>query len=155
MRALSADVAPLVSALERQPATLLHGDLKLANVGIAADGSMPTIDWQMVMVGPVAVELGWFLVANSASLPWTPSATLERYARLLGYAAEAAEDLQGSTSGVEISELDLAWVVGLLLRGWRKGLDAEAGVILASGVTAAEDLAEWCSMAIEIARRRL
>ena len=31
---------------------------------------------------------------------------------------------------------DLAILVGLLLRGWRKGLDAEAGVTLASGVSA-------------------
>ena len=28
---------------------------------------------------------------------------------------------------------DLTWIVGLLLRGWRKGLDAEAGVTLPSG----------------------
>jgi hypothetical protein len=155
IRTLSADVPPLVTALEAEPRTLLHGDLKLANVGIASDGSIPVIDWQMVMIGPVAVELGWFLVANSASLPWSPAETLERYVRLLGYAAEAAEDLEGSASGVEISQLDLAWIVGLLLRGWRKALDAEAGVTLASGVSAEQDLDEWCSMAVEVARRRL
>jgi hypothetical protein len=46
-----------------------------------------------------------------------------------------------------------AILVGLLLRGWRKGLDAEAGITLASGVSAAEDLAWWCERAVEAANR--
>ena len=51
--------------------------------------------------------------------------------------------------------IDLAWIVGLLLRGWRKGRDAEAGVTLASGVAAIDDLAWWCRQAVEAAARRL
>ena len=50
---------------------------------------------------------------------------------------------------------DLTWIVGLVLRGWRKGLDAEAGVALPSGMTAAEDLAWWCERAVAAAERRL
>jgi hypothetical protein len=50
---------------------------------------------------------------------------------------------------------DLVILVGLLLRGWRKGADAAAGVTLASGVTAADDLAWWCERAVEAAARRL
>ncbi len=46
-------------------------------------------------------------------------------------------------------------IVGLLLRGWRKGLDAEADTALASGVRAADDLAWWCARAVEAADRRL
>jgi len=42
-----------------------------------------------------------------------------------------------------------------LLRGWRKGLDAEAGLTLASGMSAAEDLAWWSARAVEAADRRL
>lgn len=152
---LSSDPGPLIDALAAEPVTMLHGDLKLANLGIAPDGTIPVVDWQMIMRGPVAVELGWFLVSNVASLPWTPADTLERYARLLGYASEAAEDLDGSSSGAESSDLDLAWIVGLLLRGWRKGLDAEAGVVHPSGVSAADDLAEWCERAVDVGRRLL
>ena len=48
-----------------------------------------------------------------------------------------------------------AWIVGLLLRGWRKGLDAEAGATLGSGVAAADDLAFWCERAVDAASRRL
>ena len=49
---------------------------------------------------------------------------------------------------------DLTWIVGLLLRGWRKGLDAEAGAVLASRCRRADDLAWWCERAVEAAERR-
>jgi hypothetical protein len=46
-------------------------------------------------------------------------------------------------------------IVGLLLRGWRKGLDAESGAILGSGVSGADDLAWWSAHAVAAAARRL
>ena len=44
-------------------------------------------------------------------------------------------------------------IVGLLLRGFRKGLDTEAGVTLASGVQRADDLAWWCERAVAASAR--
>jgi hypothetical protein len=133
---------PLLAALAKLPATLIHGDLKLANVGIARDGTMDLVDWQMVMVAPVAVELGWFLVSNVACLPWTPTKILERY-------RERADVVEWD------AHVDAAILVGLLLRGWRKGADVELGIRLASGVTAADDLAWWCDRALGAAGRIL
>ena len=52
-------------------------------------------------------------------------------------------------------QVDLAWIVGLLLRGWRKGADAEAGAVIGSGVAATDDLGWWCDRAVEAAGRRL
>jgi hypothetical protein len=138
---LSHDPTALVRALERRPASLIHSDLKLANVGIAADGAVEVVDWQMVMVAPVAIELGWFLVSNVNALPVTPQDVLDRY-----WTKRRAE--RGP-------EDDLAILAGLLLRGWRKGYDADAGVTLASGVTARDDLAWWCERAVEAAGRVL
>ena len=60
-----------------------------------------------------------------------------------------------ATIGDWNAQVDLAWMVGLLLRGWRKGLDTEAGLVLGSGVTAADDLAWWCDRAVEGASRHL
>ena len=142
---LSDDPTPLIAALRRLPAVGLHGDLKLGNVGIAGDGTAWMIDWQMTLVAPVAVELGWFLVCNVASLPWTPDVVLERYR---------------VTAGVEDDDAwratwDLAVLVGLVLRGWRKGLDTDAGVVHPSGKAAAYDLAWWGSQAVAAASRRL
>src|SRR5262249_17305193 len=88
---LGEDPTPLLAAPAREPSTLIHGDLKLANVGMAADGAVEFVDWQMAMMAPVAVELGWFLVANVAALPVGPEAISRAYAAALTRAkAEAA-----------------------------------------------------------------
>jgi hypothetical protein len=138
---LSRNVEPLLDALVVEPSSLIHGDLKLANVGIAADDAVEMVDWQMVATAPVAMELGWFLVSNVNALPVPPQDVLDRYWAL-----------RGTERGTQD---DLAVLVGLLLRGWRKGFDTEAGMTLASGVHAADDLAWWCERAVEAARRRL
>ena len=142
---LTEDPEPLIGALARLPRAGLHGDLKLGNVGLAADGTAWLIDWQMTLVAPVAVELGWFLVCNVAGLPLPPDELLERY-RVA--ARRPADDAWAA-------ERDLAIVTGLVLRGWRKGLDAEAGVVTACGWTADEDLGWWSHEAVAAARRRL
>ncbi|MBI3746170.1 MAG: phosphotransferase [Chloroflexi bacterium] len=146
---LSADPGPLVEALDRLPATGLHGDLKLANLALFPDGIAAAIDWQMVAHGPVALELGWFLVANVAQLPGEPDAILERYRRVLVAAGGAA--LVGDWD----AQRDLAILVGILLRGWRKGLDAEAGGRLPTRRAATTDLAWWSIEATAAAGRRL
>jgi hypothetical protein len=142
---LTADPTPLFKALDRLPTVGLHGDLKLGNVGLAADGSVPMIDWQMTMVAPVAVELGWFLVANVAGLPIQPNEVLERY--------RLAADLPDDDAWA--AQWDLAVIIGLFLRGWRKGLDAGAGVVHPNGLDAAKDLAWWAANALAAAERRL
>jgi len=180
---LSADPAPLLAALDRLPRTGLHGDLKLANVALLEDGRVALIDWAMMALGPVALELGWLLVSNTANLPVGPIAVLSRYRKAAERAAAASLILGGSwldgpsvgppmerdptrhgvlpprgldaTIGDWDGQVDLVWIVGLLLRGWRKGLDAEAGATLGSGVAAVDDLAWWCDRAGEAAARRL
>lgn len=141
--------APLLAALARLSATLIHGDLKLANVGFAPDGRIALIDWQMVTVAPVAVELGWFLVSNAPSMPIRPQAVLDRY-------REAAGAVGDQSSAEEwAAQVDLAILVGLLLRGWRKGIDTAAQARYPSGDRAADDLAWWADRAVEAAERRL
>jgi phosphotransferase family enzyme len=140
---LAHDPQPLLDALGRRRAGLLHGDLKLANAGIAPDGFVELVDWQMFMVAPAAIELGWFLVSNVNALPLAAGEVLDRYWAIraeIGGDERAAED-------------DLAILVGVLLRGWRKGADAAAGITLASGVSAADDLAWWCDRAVRAADR--
>ena len=174
---------PLLDALALLPFTTVHGDLKLANVGLLDDGAVALIDWQMTALAPVSVELGWLLVSNSADLPEEPEAVMARYRDAVTAASETplvairpfeasarftptvldAAIGSGETSFRSVertlgdwdAQVDLIWIVGLLLRGWRKGLDAEADVTLASGVAAREDLAWWCDRAMAAASRRL
>jgi hypothetical protein len=141
----------LLDALAALPSTLIHGDLKLANVGIEPDGTIDLVDWQMVTVAPVAVELGWFLVSNVASLPLRPDDALTRYHDVVIEQGPRGEPIADRWP----DQVDAAVLVGLLLRGWRKGADAEAGIKLASGVSAADDLAWWCEQAVEAAGRIL
>lgn len=127
VRRLIDDPSPLVRALNRAPAGFLHGDLKFDNIGIDASEHLWLIDWAMPLVAPPAVELGWFLAINSQRLP--ASVSLDDV--MAGY-AEAAR-LRGEARELHDA---LTVICGLLLRGWRKALDASAG-----------DLAElrwWC-----------
>jgi len=143
---LTADVAPVVAALARLPSVALHGDLKFANVALGTDDDdVSFIDWSMTLRAPVAVELGWMLVSNSASLPAKPVAVLESY----------RSGIEAAVLGDWDAQVDLIWIVGLLLRGWRKGLDTESGAVLASGVSGRDDLEFWCASAVEAASRRL
>ena len=184
VRTLDADPAPLLAALDELPATGLHGDLKLSNVAPLADGRIALIDWQMTMLAPVAVELGWLLVGNSGVLPDRPDVVLEAYRRAIAaldgevirvgapyddrcaYPSDALAAVFGEDEparsrsadavlGDWAAQVDLAWIVGLLLRGWRKGTDAEAGAVIGSGVAATDDLGWWCDRAVEAAGRRL
>lgn len=142
---LTADPRPLFEALAQLPRVGLHGDLKLGNAGLAEDATVYLIDWQMTLIAPRAVELGWFLVCNVAGLPLDPDATLERYRLAAGLAADDRW----------AAERDLAIVLGLLLRGWRKGYDADARLALPNDWGATEDLAWWGDAAVEAAARRL
>jgi hypothetical protein len=173
---LSIDPAPLIAALGRLPPTGLHGDLKLANVAVLDDGRVALIDWGLMTLAPVAVELGWLAVSNAAALGIEPDELLERYRVAVERAAgmwlplgDAWGDGGGSAStaaslpprglaetiGDWDAQRDLAWIVGLLMRGWRKGLEAEANARLGSGVAARDDLAWWSERAVEAASRRL
>ena len=181
---LDRDPTPLLDALSTLPRTGLHGDLKLANVGFLDEGRVALIDWQMTALAPVSVELGWMLVTNSASLPEPPDAVLERYRSALAavaglpivlaapfdparsYPSAALEAVLGPdpaprsrsverVAGDWGAQLDLIWIIGLLLRGWRKGIDAEMGTTLGSGISAGDDLAWWCAQATAAASRRL
>ena len=124
---LGLDPEPLLTALARQDQTFIHGDLKLANVGMAPMARVELVDWQMVSLAPIAVEMGWFLVANVASLPLPPDEVLVRYRRRLAAGYLDVDDGWSEGNSFDGRGIDAAILVGLLLRGWRKGLDAEAG----------------------------
>jgi aminoglycoside phosphotransferase (APT) family kinase protein len=155
---LSAEPAPLIDALDRLPSVVVHGDLKLSNVALLPGGRIALIDWQMALRAPIAVELGWFLVSNVALLPLAPARVLDAYRdalrRLLARGGNGETAAWDGLIGDWDAQTDLAWIIGLLLRGWRKGLDAQAGVSHPSGVAAVDDLAWWCEMAVRAAARR-
>lgn len=128
VRSLFGDIRPLTRALRQLPSRFLHGDLKLDNIGIRPGGALSLIDWSMTMVAPAAIELGWFLAMNSRSLPATLDDTLAAYSACSGTERRFRERHDALTI-----------VCGLLIRGWRKALDAESGE--------PSELEWWCDRA--------
>lgn len=136
---LFGDPSLFLAVLHALPATLLHGDLKFANMGIDGAGRLWLFDWALVARGPAAVDMSWFLAVNSSRLPWNLDETLARYRahleRELGARFAAAQ--------WERQEHALA-VSGLLLYGWGKALDARDG--------RPDELRWWCDRAVAAAR---
>jgi hypothetical protein len=63
-----ADPGPLVDALLARNCTLVHGDLKLANLGEHA-GQVIVLDWGTLTTwAPPAVDHAWYLAINAAAL---------------------------------------------------------------------------------------
>lgn len=129
---LANDVSPLLQALGALRPAFLHGDLKLDNIGIGDGGVVWLIDWAMTLVAPPAGELGWFLAINSRRMPVSLDEAMALYA-----------DAAGMPAAERPTHDALTAVCGLLLRGWRKALDAAAGE--------PEELAWWCER-VEAAR---
>jgi hypothetical protein len=133
IHALGEDPAPLIDLLASLPASLLHGDLKFDNIGLDDAERMWLIDWAMPMLAPPAIELGWFLAINSRRLPASLDEVMRRYADAVAIAPALRETHDAATV-----------LCGLLLRGWRKGLDADEGE--------PAELRWWCAHAADARR---
>ena len=127
LRSLVAEPQPLLAALDAMPSVLLHGDLKFDNIGVRR-GRVILLDWAMTLVAPPAVELGWFLAINSRRMECGLDDVMATYAR--------AANLTGESRARHDA---LAVLCGMLLRGWRKALDAEEGE--------PNELRWWCERA--------
>jgi hypothetical protein len=81
LRALADDPTPVVRALDGYPKTLLHGDLRIANV--AWDGSRAiAVDWQPI-VAPPAFELAYFVWSLWVGSPLHPDEAMAHYRDVL------------------------------------------------------------------------
>jgi hypothetical protein len=104
------------------PRTLTHGDAKVANFALAADGRVAAFDWAFVGAGPVATELGWYLAVNASRLAAGKEHTIASYRRLLesrlGRALEPQlwTDIEGQ-----------AVLAGGAMLLWSKALALESG----------------------------
>jgi aminoglycoside phosphotransferase (APT) family kinase protein len=102
---LQHDPSRLLAVLNSMPQTLLHGDYKVANLGMSASENPSTIvlDWQDAARGPGVLDLGYFLALNARWLPFSRERAIELY-------CEAMADLNKSISPREIE-------IGLLAGG--------------------------------------
>jgi hypothetical protein len=132
--ALARDPEPLAAALARFPATLIHGDLKLGNVGLAP-GRVVLVDWgTQTGWAPPAVEWAWYLAINASSIDAGKDELLDDFRAAAGERHD--EDA-----------LRLALLGGLVQLGWDKALQASEHPDAAVRAREADDLAWWVRQA--------
>ncbi len=122
----------LAAVLGTHPETLLHGDLKVANIGF--DGRrVVLLDWgTLTGMGPPALDFAWYLAVNSAAI----DATLD----------EVLVDLESTLGPDDRDALPLALLAQMLQLGWEKALGATSDNP-ATRAREAPGFAWWCERA--------
>lgn len=125
---------PLVRALEALPCTLLHGDLRPANVGLGP-GRPVVLDWGLALVGPPAFEAAWW----TFNAGWRSAAALDQ----LFEGAIAAVGRSTGLIGSPPRSTDLCLLTTLVQAGCWFGSEAVQAPDPADRRRAREALAWW------------
>jgi thiamine kinase-like enzyme len=107
--------APFLAALAEGPQTLVHGDVKVGNLGSRPDGTTIMIDWALPGSAPPTYDLAHSLALNSARLPEPKEAVIAAY-------RDALERHGVGTAGWFDDQVTLALLGHMLLLGWEKAL---------------------------------
>jgi aminoglycoside phosphotransferase (APT) family kinase protein len=136
--AVHADPSALANALLARRSTVVHGDLKLANLGVDGERAV-VLDWGTLTTwAPPAVDFAWYLAINAAATGLPHDALLAEI--------RAA---QGTTYDAVGESLALVGAFGQL--GWEKALGATSDdPLVASRERAGLD---WWASAARAARR--
>jgi Phosphotransferase enzyme family len=111
--------AVLTDALATTPATFLHGDWKMGNLGSHPGGRTILLDWAYPGSGPPCWDLCWYLALNRARLPETKEASIARFRTDL-------EHHGIDTAAWFDRQLDLCLIAIMVTFGWEKALGDEA-----------------------------
>jgi aminoglycoside phosphotransferase (APT) family kinase protein len=100
----------LARELVRHETTLIHGDLKLGNIGLLP-GRVVLLDWDRLGVAPPAVDFAWYLAINATRIAAPAEQVIDDFRAVLGEHHDERA-------------LTLALIGGLVQLGWNKALDA-------------------------------
>lgn len=103
------DPTPLTVELEARPSTLIHGDLRLHNIGLTSD-RVVMLDWEIAGIAPPAVEIGWYLIISATRIDATREQILDDYREVAG-------------DRFDPYALELGLIGALMWLGWNKALD--------------------------------
>ena len=131
---------PFAAELARFPATLVHGDLKLGNVGFLGE-RVVLLDWgTQTGWAPPAVEAVWYLAVNASRIDASREQVLDDF--------RAAEGERHDEDA-----LRLALLGGLVHLGWDKALHATGHPDPAVRAWERADLAWWTARARDALER--
>src|SRR4029453_6341899 len=143
----------VVAALSRSGSTLIHGDLKLGNLGFDGD-RVVMLDWgTQTGWAPPAVEGAWYLAVNWSRIDAPREQGLDDFRAPAGAPpappGERVLDACGAAGGDRHDEdaLRLALLGGLVQLGWDKALHASGHPDPAVRAAEAADLAWWARRA--------
>jgi hypothetical protein len=133
------------AALDAGPQTLVHGDLRRANVAFLAGGRVSLIDWEFAARGPACTDIAWHSLLHFWAYPVDQRAPEEREAELLEFYLGALARRRGRPGDHTVfrRQWDAAWLRIL----------SQLGFCLIDGPEAGR--AERCKRAIARARRIL
>jgi hypothetical protein len=103
------DPDALVGQLELRPQTIVHGDARLHNMGLAGD-RLVLFDWEVCGHGPPALDFAWYLIISASRIDASREQVIAEY-------REAAGERFDSRA------TELALIGALLRLGWNKALD--------------------------------
>lgn len=107
------DPAPLVNALAATPATLVHGNWKLDNLGTDSEGRTVLLDWETPGRGAATADLAWYLAINCRRLPVSKDQAIATY--------RAALERRGiDTAPWWDTQIALSLLGALVQFGWEK-----------------------------------
>lgn len=109
LHSLLDDVTPLSTELAKHPQTLIHGDLRLHNMGLT-DDRLVLLDWEIVGGAPPATEIAWYLIISASRIDATREQIIDDYRAIAG---ERFDD----------RAWDIACIGAVLWLGWNKAID--------------------------------
>jgi hypothetical protein len=75
--AVHTDLSAFAAALLEHSTTVIHGDLKLANLGLL-DGRVLVLDWgDLTAVAPGAVDFAWYVAINATAVDAAPDELID------------------------------------------------------------------------------
>jgi thiamine kinase-like enzyme len=86
LKTLVANIGEIAASLQKQPATLLHGDYWPGNLIVYPPDNLYVIDWQRAAIGPSVLDLRCFIQSSLwffEKLPVEPALLIERYRETL------------------------------------------------------------------------
>jgi hypothetical protein len=133
------------AALDAGPQTLVHGDLRRANIAFLEGGRVSLIDWEFAARGPAATDIAWHSLLHFWAYPIDQRSPEEREAELVGFYLDALARRRGQPIDRAIfgRQWDAAWLRAL----------CQLGFCLIDGPEAGQT--ERCKQAIARARRIL
>lgn len=130
---LHQDPAALVSRLDALGTTLVHGDIRDEQIGLAAD-RLILLDWGLATQGHPVVDFAWSICHNAWRIDATHDALVEDFRRVRG----ERDDPRAN---------ELIGLVGLLMYGWIFGHSAAYHPDPGEREWAREELAWWVPQA--------